>query len=47
MRTTAASATAATAGHWARDWRKQSHADGRRRHAEHDAQSLCGHFRPP
>jgi hypothetical protein len=39
---------AATASRSARDWRKQSQADGRsrRRHAEHDAQSLWDHCRP-
>jgi hypothetical protein len=41
---TAATTTAASRS--ARDWREQSHADGRRRHAEHDAQSLCVHCRP-
>jgi hypothetical protein len=44
MRAAAAAATAAS--HRARDWREQSHADGRRRHAEYDAQSLRDHCRP-
>jgi hypothetical protein len=43
MRTAAA---AAAASHRARDWREQSHADGRRRHAEYDAQSPRDHCRP-
>jgi hypothetical protein len=41
---TAAAATAPS--HRARDWREQSHADGRRRHAEYDAQSPRDHCRP-
>jgi hypothetical protein len=40
-----ATATATAASRSAQDWRKQSHADGR--DAEHDAQSLCDHCRPP
>jgi len=43
MRTAAA---AAAASHRARDWREQSHANGRRRHAEYDAQSPRDHCRP-
>jgi hypothetical protein len=39
--------TAAAASRSARDWRKQSHADGRRCHAKHDAQSFGDHCHPP
>jgi hypothetical protein len=44
---TIGSAAAAAASHGAREWREQSHADGRRRHTEYDAQSSCDHCRPP
>jgi hypothetical protein len=40
-------AAATAASHRAREWREQSHADGRRRHTEYDAQSSCDHCRPP
>jgi hypothetical protein len=43
---TAAAAAATAASHRARDWREQSHADGRRRHAKYDAQSPRDHCRP-
>jgi hypothetical protein len=44
---TIGTAAAAAASHGAREWREQSHADGRRRHTEYDAQSSCDHCRPP
>ena len=45
-RTMRTAAAAAAASHRARDWREQSHANGRRRHAEYDAQSPRDHCRP-